>query len=351
MTRCLTRAAATAAVLAALLAAILPSAVLAGTPDPNLPPAWPQDSALEYRWAPTGVPPAAIRTALLEGAADATATRASRAPSFAFDSTASNDVGYGIPMPCASNAIACAYRNVPSGFDVWIRENGHKYDWGTLRWCELNGSLTGCFSAETLMLDELGHIDGLAHHVNLPDESDYTDSVVQAGSHQKPQAGWNQSVFGVCDTATLQTLYDVPSWSTLYSTCLAIPASLTLSMSPSSAASGTVTFSASFHATDGGRLNGNPLTGRRVVLQSRSGLDWSDTAAFTSGATSGSYTANILVRPGMDYRAVFRATANEGLRTTVSAVVTSGGACTSICPLGRAPGDPASPAVMIGSGR
>ncbi len=342
------RVAATAAAVAVMLSAILPCAVLADTPDPVLGPAWPQDTLLEYRWASGGVPPTAMRTAMLAGAADATTSRASRAPLFAYDSTAANDFSYGLPMPCASNAIACAYRYLPSGFDVWLRENGHKYDWGTLRWCEVNAFAPGCFSTETITLDELGHVDGLAHHVNLPDESDYLDAVVQAGSHAKPQVGWNQIVYGVCDTATLQTMYDVPSWSTPYSTCLDIPATLTLSMAPASAASGTVTFASAFRATEGGRLNGNPISGRRVVLQMRSGLDWTDVGVMPGAATSGSYAMSVLVRSGTDYRAVYRATPSEGLRTTVSAVLTSGGACTATCPLGPIP---ATPAFAPGRGR
>ncbi len=348
MTRYLLRMAVTAAATLILIAGLGPSAVFADAPDPVLGPAWPQDTALEFRWASGGVPPAAIRTAMLEGAADATSSRVSRAPSFAFDAAAANDAAYGLAMPCASNAIACAYRAVPTGFDVWLRENGHKYDWGTLRWCEVTGFAAGCFSAETLMLDELGHVDGLAHHVNLPDESDYTDSVVQAGSHAKPQAGWNASAFGVCDTATLQTMYDVPSWSTPYSSCLDIPATLTLSMTPAGAASGTVTLGAAFRATEGGRLNGNPLAGRRVVLQLRTGLDWTDAGVMAGAPTAGNYTLSVLVRPGTDYRAVYRATASEGLRSTASAVITSGGTCTGVCPLGPTP---ARPAVTLGRGR
>ncbi len=339
---------ATAATAFALLAILFPSAVLGDTPDPVLGPAWPQDSALEYHWATGGVPPAAIRTALIEGATDATVSRASRAPSFTYDTTAANDVGYGIPMPCASNAIACAYRNVPTGFDVWLRESGHKYDWGTLRWCEVVAFAAGCFSAETLMLDELGHIDGLAHHPNLPDESDYTDSVVQAGSHAKPQAGWNASAFGVCDTATLQTMYDVPSWSTPYSTCLAIPATLSLSMTPPGAASGSVIFTSAFRAADGGRLNGNPLAGRRVVLQARISFNWVDVVVMAGMTTAGSYSISISVRPVTDYRAVYRATASEGLRTAVSPTITSGGTCTSVCPLGPTP---VRPSITLGRGR
>jgi hypothetical protein len=137
--------------------------------------------------------------------------------------------------------------------------------------------------------------------------------------------------------ATLQQLYDVASWTAFYSTCLGVPTTLTLAMSPAGAASGSVVFTTSFRTAGSGRLNGNPVSGRRAVLQWRSGLDWVDSVALAPTATAGVYTAGVAVRSGTDYRVIFRATPYEGLRGATSPVVTSGGSCTSTCPLGPAP--------------
>ena len=78
----------------------------------------------------------------------------------------------------------------------------------------------GCYDAETIALDEFGHVEILNHHVNFADESDYTDAVVQTFSRTRPKTGWNMHVYGVCDTATLQIRYDVPTLSSPYSPCL-----------------------------------------------------------------------------------------------------------------------------------
>ena len=82
---------------------------------------------------------------------------------------------------------------------------------GALRWCQMQAAPTnGCYDAETIALDEFGHIQVLNHHVNYSDERDYTDAVVQTFSRTRPKTGWNMHAYGICDTATLQidTTYD-----------------------------------------------------------------------------------------------------------------------------------------------
>ena len=94
----------------------------------------------------------------------------------------------------------------PDGFTMWLREQGHVFDWGTLKWCQAYTTPpNGCYDAETIALDEFGHVEGLGHHANYTDDSDYGDAVVQTYSRTKPTAGWNMHVFGRCDVATLQT--------------------------------------------------------------------------------------------------------------------------------------------------
>ena len=73
----------------------------------------------------------------------------------------------------------------------------------------------------------------------------YTDAVVQTYSHAKPKAGWNAHVYGLCDVATLQQQYDVPSSTTAYSVCLDVPTELSIDASKTSVTAGAmVTFTA-----------------------------------------------------------------------------------------------------------
>ncbi len=324
-----------AAAAAAWLLASVTGLALAATPDPTIPPAWPIDTALTYRWTSGAVPPTAMKTAVTAAAADANASRRSRAPSYAYSSSAANGVSYGTSNPCGVNGIACFSRDPANRYwHLWYRENGHRYDWGTLSWCEMSGSPTGCFRAETITIDELGHVSGLDHHANLPDDSDYTDAVVQTYSHARPQVGWNASAFGRCDVATLQQVYDVASWTTPYSTCLDVPTTLVLAVSPTSVKLGSkATFTATLKSAGSGRLDGNPMSGRVVVLQRKSGSSWSDLATMSAGSAAGTFTAAYAPSSAQDFRAVFRKPSGEGVRASTSSTVRVTIACTTMpCP-------------------
>jgi len=219
-----------AAILVALPAGL--GTVSAHSPDPMLDGGlYAQNQALDYRWANGGTPPSAMKTAINAAADDSNASRRSKAPVFDYVTGASNTIYYGVDAQCGVNGLACFSRSAPDGFRMWLRENGHRYDWGTLRWCEMTGDPDGCYEAETITLDEFGHVLGLNHHVNFADDSDYEDAVVQTYSRTKPRAGWNAHVFGRCDIAALQQAYDVLATTTLYSTCLDLPSVLTLSAS------------------------------------------------------------------------------------------------------------------------
>jgi hypothetical protein len=327
---------ASAFVAALLLLGALAGAAAAATPDPSIGQPWPLDTALTYAWASGAIPPSAVKTAINTAASEVTSSKRSRGPSFAYSSGAANAVSYGTDNPCGVNGLACFQRDPSSNYwHLWFRENGHRYDWGTLSWCEMTGSPYGCYEAETITLDELGHVSGLDHHVNLPDDSDYLDAVVQKYSHAKAQVGWSVNAFGRCDVAELQQLYDVPSWTTSYSTCLDVPTVLALSASPTSTSSGSaVTFTASLRSDGTGRLDGNPMSGRTVVLQQRSGSSWADLVTMTAGSSSGTYTASLTLKGSQDFRAVFRKPSSEGVRASTSAVVSITVTCTTApCPL------------------
>ena len=67
-----------------------------------------------------------------------TPTRAARsqAATFAYDAGGSNPIGYGAGATCGVNGLACFTRDAPDGFTMWLREQGHVFDWGTLKWCQ-----------------------------------------------------------------------------------------------------------------------------------------------------------------------------------------------------------------------
>jgi hypothetical protein len=309
--------------------------VAAATPDPFLGDAFPQGAVLEYRWVAGATPPATIRTAIHAAADDANDTRRSKAPTFTYESSAANGIGYGSSAPCGVNGLACFRRDAPTFFAVYLREHGHRFDWGTLRWCEVE-RVNGCYDAENITLDELGHVLGLDHHDNLADDSDYGDAVVQQYSRVRPRDFYNAHVFGRCDVATLQQVYDLPTSATAYSTCLDVRSELSLGASRTSVVAGSVvTFTATLRSAGTGRLSNNLVTGRTVVLQQRNASGWADVFTMTPGSSPGTYSVGLTMRSTSDLRAVFRKPSNEGLRGSTSAAVavTVTAACTvGLCP-------------------
>ncbi len=309
--------------------------VVAHDPDPILTGGlYDQNLDLTFSWAGGGVPPADMKDSIKEAADDANASRLSKAPTFDFDAGSVNDVYYGSDVPCGINGLACMRRNPPAKFGVWFRENGHRFDWGTLRWCELSGGPDGCYQVRNVMLDELGHVLVLDHHVNFGDDRDYDDAVVQTYSRTKPKAGWNAHAFGRCDVATLQQQYDVPSSTAAYSTCLDVPTTLSMSASRALVVAGSmVTFTATLGSNGSGKLSNNVVSGRTVVLQQLLSSGWSDLATMTSGS-AGTYVWSLNAWSTRDYRALFRKPSGDGLRSSTSSVVTVtvAASCRTSCP-------------------
>jgi hypothetical protein len=280
------------------------------------------NQVLQYRWASAGTPPYDMKVAINAARDDSNASRKSKAPVFEFNSGATNVVYYGPDVPCGVNGLACFRRDAPDWFGIWFRPNGHRFDWGTLRWCEIAGAPDGCYEAENVMLDELGHVLVLDHHENFASDSDYGDAVVQTYSRTKPKAFWNAHAYGRCDVASLQQQYDVATWTTPYSTCLDVPTTLTASASATTVPSGSmVTFSATLRSAGSGKLSSNPMSGRIVVLQRRTSSGWSDVATMSPGSASGTYATSVTIRATQDYRALFRKPSGEGVRTDTSPTI------------------------------
>lgn len=310
-------------------------------PDPALGGTFGQYQDLRFRWR-AGAEPTTVIQAAIRAAADASnATRAARAATLTYDSIGANLIGYGLGATCGVNGLACFTRTVPSGFTMWLREQGHVFDWGTLKWCQAYTTApSGCYDAETIALDEFGHVQGLNHHVNWSDDSDYEDAIVQTYSRTKPSIGWNRHGFGRCDIATLQLLYDVQSWSAKYSTCLDMATDLTLTAAPTGILVGSATTLTATLKVVGsasyGKLGGNPVAGRIVTLQRRApgATAWITVGTMPSSSTAGTYLLS--QRPSVDteYRAVFGTPSDEGINGDASLTVriyvsTCGAAVTS----------------------
>jgi hypothetical protein len=298
-----------------------------------------QDQVLEYRWRAGSEPPTAMKTAIRAAADDSNATRASQAATFVYDAAAPNPIGYGTGT-CGVNGIGCFTRTVPTGFTMWLREHGRVFDWGTLRWCQMQTTPTnGCYDAETIALDEFGHVEVLNHHVNYADQSDYTDAVVQTVSRTMPKAGWNMHTYGVCDTATLQIKYDIPTLSSPYSSCLDVSTVLTLSISDTSIPYGGLIDITAFLKvatnTDYGRLSANPIGKRTVRFQRRAigSTTWTNLVTLTPSSQAGTYTASLRLYATADFRAYFATPTTEGLRGDASPILrVTVAPCTSNCP-------------------
>jgi hypothetical protein len=295
-------------------------------PDPTLPDGpFGQNQVLRYRWRSGAEPTSVIKTAINAAVAAANATRGSKAATYVYDTAGSNPIGYGLGATCGVNGLACFTRDVPDGFTLWLREQGHVYDWGTLKWCQTYSTApNGCYDAETIALDELGHVEGLNHHVNYDDDSDYRDAVVQTYSRTKASTGWNAHIFGRCDVATLQMQYDMASWTAKYSTCLDLTTILGLTASSTAVAYGsTTTLTASLNIADLDayvRLGGNPVSGRVVTLQKRAlgATTWTTVATMPAGTVSGTYVYRDRILATVDYRAIFTTPSDEGINGDTS---------------------------------
>jgi hypothetical protein len=330
-------------ILAAGLLASAAGPVGAHAPDPLVGGAlFAQDQRVEFRWRSGAVPPAAMATAIRAAATDANASRASRAATFAYDVDGTSLIGYGPGATCGVNGIACFDRSgAPASFVMWFREQGRVFDWGTLKWCQMyEAPPNGCYDAETVALDEFGHVEGLGHHANFADQSDYLDAVVQTVSRTKPKEGWDMHDFGRCDVATLQREYDVPTSSEPISTCLDLDTGLTLKASATSVPVGrTISLTATLKVIDRDvyqRLGGNWLSQRSVKLQRRAvgATTWATIATMGHTGTAGTYAANTTVSTSYEYRAVFSTPSSEGLNgdTSPTARVTTDGCGTTACP-------------------
>ncbi|MGH2474961.1 MAG: hypothetical protein ACRDIL_06830 [Candidatus Limnocylindrales bacterium] len=318
--------------------AVAPAA--AHAPDPITGGTFNQNQALTFRWRAGSEPPAILKTAIRDAAAASNATRASKAATFAYAAAGTSQIGYGTGT-CGVNGIGCYTRSPATSFTMWLREHGRVFDWGVLRWCQMMAEpANGCYDAQTIALDEFGHVEGLNHHVNFSDERDYTDAVVQTFSRTRPKAGYDMHRYGVCDVATLQIRYDMTNSSARFSTCLDLSTILTIGVNDSSVAYGaSVAFASVLRVTtdaDYGRLSANAMSNRTVRLQRRTigSSTWSNFVTLAAGTGSGAYGATLRLYASGDFRAVFSTPTSEGARGDTSPIIrVTVSPCTTNCPL------------------
>jgi hypothetical protein len=297
-------------------------------PDPTLGGAFAQNQDLRFRWRGGSEPTAVIKAAIRAAAVDANDSRGSKAATFTYDSGGSNPIGYGPGATCGVNGLACFTRDAPNGFTMWLREQGHVFDWGTLKWCQAYATApNGCYDAETIALDEFGHVEGLGHHVNFANDSDYADAVVQTFSRTKPSTGWNFHTLRRCDVATLQMLYDMVSSAAKYSTCLDLATVLALTASSTAIPTGgTVTLTATLKVVDDDayrKLGANLVSGRTITLQRRpvGAATWTTVGTMPAAAAGGTYAVSQAPFADTEYRATFASQSTEGLNGDASPTV------------------------------
>lgn len=332
------RAMAAVAVLA--FGAALPSAGLAHGPDPVAGSGvWYPNQTVPYTWASGQVPPTWLQGAVNGAANDANATRASRAAVFNLQAGAASRVAYGEPTGCSTSGIACFSRSAPTSFRVWFRAHGYRFDWGTLRWCQgPSGSVDGCFDAENIGLDELGHVLGLGHHVNYVNQSDYADAVVQATSRARPLSGWNVHAFGRCDVARLQLLYGRPAATDPFSSCLSLATVTSISPSSWSAWSGgSVAFTATVRtaaSSSYAALSDDAVSNRTVVLERRfpGAISWTTVGTMAPQAGVGAYALTATITGSYEWRARFPRPPGEGISGSTSAAALVSMQGCAVCP-------------------
>lgn len=153
-------------------AAFIPAGVARPVPPFNAG-GWPKDTILPFAWRSGDVPPEWAREPIRAGADDASDTSQARSPRFVFRSGANDTMRYTSAFPDFCRfGIACASRNMPGSWAVWIRPHGSDFSWGTLRWCQRNGD-DGCFDLRRVTIHELGHVAGLNHPSSAGLRSDY----------------------------------------------------------------------------------------------------------------------------------------------------------------------------------
>src|SRR4051812_48038474 len=300
--------------------------VTATPPTPASGTTWGPNQHVDYRWKEGNEPPAWMRPAINAAVQDSNDSRDSRAAIFSQSDNGSSWISYTGDIP-TTYAIGYTVGNLPNSFTMRVRPQGYALDWGTLRWCQFyDTGPTGCYDAEMIALHELGHAQTL-DHADDDAVTDWTDTVMHWAPKTKAKVGWNQHVFGRCDIARLQIRYQPLTSSTSISACLDLATDLSFNSSDTTAGyGGSISLSARLTIANDAvwaNLASDPLSGRQVTLQRRvpGTSTWTNVTAMPAADDNGRYVKALTVYDTYDYRAVFTAPGNEGLRDQTSSVV------------------------------
>jgi hypothetical protein len=283
-----------------------------------------------------------MRGAMDRAADDVADSRRSNAATFRSSDGGAASVRVTESMPSAClEAIACATRDIPDpDWTIRFRPHGYELNWGGLEWCEAyDAPRSGCLGVRRVMIHELGHIEGLAHPETAGWSLGATQTVMHAVSPSYPKAGWALHEFGPCDAARLQRRYGLPSASSLVASCTRVETSIGIDADDTSITyQDEVTISARLAVRDRdgyGRLGGQPLSGRDVVVQRRvPGGTWYDFSTY-AGPAPGTYVRSFRPTSTYEYRMVFDPAGSDGVEADASATITvSVAPCAgSDCPL------------------
>lgn len=295
------------------------------------------DQVVPYRWAATTYPSwltAAASTALAGYRTDNN-SRGPR-PVLATGVTASATVGYtgALTSPCNSvqnlQWLQCASNGGTASFRIHVRDF-ERAPYGDWRWWDRAATcLTatgaragGCWLVGRAMIHEAGHaIPAFGH-----DGQSEAETVMRSASPQVGTAGGARTTYERCDEAALQLIWDLADLAGPYADCLdhvdgAGTAGLRTTLSVGStgyrACTGSTAAVGGRLATAAdsryGRLSGNPLAGRRVVVdrKPRSATTWTagvDAIVATAALTGANWTRALASPSGLagtwDYRARF----------------------------------------------
>ncbi len=212
---------------------------------------WPRDTTLPFGWLSGAVPPDWARTAVVNGATDASQTSASRSPRFVFRGGAADTIRYTPQFPgFCRYGIACASRRHARLLGGLAASARHGLQLGHPALVPAEDS-AGCFDLRRVVIHELGHVAGLDHPSSAGFSLAAKETVMHAITPARPSPGSSRHAFGRCDVATLQELYDVPTNDAPISSCNDVPTTLALSASTPAVAPGqSVRLRAELQVTD-----------------------------------------------------------------------------------------------------
>ena len=158
-----------------------------------------------FRWRSGAEPTAAIKTAINAAAADATATQGSKAATFAYDTAGANPIGYGAGRDVRGERARLLHADAPDGFTMWLREQGHVFDWGTLKWCQAYAARrTAATTPRRSRSTSSATSRASTTTSTTPTIATTTTPSSRRSRGRSRRRGWNRHTFGRCDVATLQ---------------------------------------------------------------------------------------------------------------------------------------------------